>query len=159
MLSENFKISRPEKKEYDLLPEDVYEAVIKNAEDVIQTKYQSKEEESVIEFTFEITKGEFKDRKLWKKIRPMVSGAFEKGQASGLYILLKAVNGEVLDGEVSSELINNLIGKEVKIVVIIKESDSKKQYNKIDNFLPLRKQAEDLPEVQEGEISPEEISF
>ena len=67
MINNDLEIKQnEEKREFDVLPEDVYEAVIKDIKSVQKKKYLSEELEDVLNFEFVILDDKYKGRKLWK---------------------------------------------------------------------------------------------
>lgn len=161
MLSNNLEIQYPEEKEFDPIPEGMYQCRISAIKEVEGKKYMSSEMEMKIQFEFTILEGVAVKRKIWKKIAPKFSEPYEGGKPSGLYILLRNVLGRIptrTDATVDS--INNLIGKQV--LCIIKQDTGKdgKLYNNISDFLPAKKDIEgddifsDIPPMKEDE--PEE---
>jgi len=139
----NITFKKPEKREFELLPEEVYEVVISSIEEGERVVYQHPDEkEEIIKFTFEIEEGEYKGRKLWKDCSPIMWPGSDKGSPSTLYLIYSAGTGKKLSMEecefVGLTEINELEGKRLRAIVIQKKSSKGELVNKVDGFLPAR---------------------
>lgn len=139
----NITFKKPEKREFELLPEEVYEVVISSIEEGERVVYQHPDEkEEIIKFTFEIEEGEYKGRKLWKDCSPIMWPGSDKGSPSTLYLIYSAGTGKKLSFEecefVGPTEINELEGKRLRAIVIQKKSSKGELVNKVDGFLPAR---------------------
>jgi len=139
----NITFKKPEKREFELLPEEVYEVVISSIEEGERVVYQHPDEkEEIIKFTFEIEEGEYKGRKLWKDCSPIMWPGSDKGSPSTLYLIYSAGAGKKLSMEecefVGLTEINELEGKRLRAIVIQKKSSKGELVNKVDGFLPAR---------------------
>lgn len=133
----------PPKKEFDLLPEDTYETEITNLE--LRKDQPTFNDPTVLEdrynFEFTITEeGDFKGRKMWKEMRPILSAGGGNISPSWLYKVFCAVNQIKLSDEEAKMIlvdkVNELEGKKIRIVVIQKPNKKGELKNKIGNFLP-----------------------
>ncbi len=135
------------KKVYDLLPADVYQVRITGLELRKEKVYQQPGlEEDKINFEFTINEeGQYKGRKLWQSMRPNMTAGFAGGQPSWLYKLFCAVNNISLTDDEASNItaknINELLNKEVRVVVKQKTSQTGNQRNNIVDFMPLKQGA------------------
>jgi hypothetical protein len=154
MLS-NIEIKKVEKKQYELLPEDIYEAEVFDVKEVEDQGYQTEEMEEKIEFTFNILDEQYKGRKLWKKVRAVIADGTKSPKPSELYkILCSLDNVNWGEKDVTPEDINKMIGKKCRIVVKQKTSLKGNGYNIITDVLKSKAKEE----VKE-EINPDDIPF
>jgi hypothetical protein len=155
MLS-NIEIKKVEKKQYDILPEDIYEAEVFDVKEVEDTGYQTDEMEEKIEFTFSILDEKYKGRRLWKKVRAVIADGKNSPKPSELYkILCSLDNLNWGEQEVSAEDINKLIGKKCRIVVKKETSKKGNEYNKITDVLKVKVDKA----IEVGEANPEDLPF
>lgn len=146
-IPDNYQLPVQEKKEFDLLPEDMYEVIISKI-DYLQDQpvYNSAETEDRFKFEFTITEaGQYAGRKIWLEVRPTMTAGFKGGQPSWLYKIFCAVNHvELTDDEaksVTATNINDMEGKGLRIMVKEKKSKtSEKYYNKVGDVLALKQQ-------------------
>lgn len=143
MIPDDYKVTPPERKEFDLLPEDTYEAVISKLELKKDVPVYQKPDETEDRFNFEFTiteEGEFKGRRQWLEMRPVLSAGGGNLSPSWLYKIFCAVNKiKLSDDEAKMVLvdkINELEGKKLRIVVIQKTTGTGKLRNKVANVLP-----------------------
>ena len=139
MISEDLKIDTSENKEFELLPEDVYQVEIVDVNEVIRNKYQSTEQETALRFKFKILEGKYKNRLLFKTISPKWNEGFEEGQPSNLYVLMTTLGWK--GGVPTAQDVNNLIGKQLRVLVKIKKG-KKGEYNAIEEFIKTNKLVE-----------------
>jgi len=154
----NITFKKPEKREFELLPEEVYEVVISSIEEGERVVYQHPDEkEEIIKFTFEIEEGEYKGRKLWKDCSPIMWPGSDKGSPSTLYLIYSAGAGKKLSMEecefVGLTEINELEGKKLRAIVIQKKSSKGELVNKVDGFLPIKGMK--ITESEEGLVNAE----
>ena len=151
MLDETFEVKKPEKKDFTLIPEGIYEASIVDVNEKERRKYKSTETEQALNFQFEIEEGEYKGNYLWKMVSPVYNEGFEGGQPSWLYQIFRACGALVV--EPTAQDINGLIGKRVKIIVKHKESKDGNYYAIISDFLKSESSGEDLlDDIEEEEL-------
>jgi hypothetical protein len=148
----HIEVKKMEKKKFDLLEEDIYEAEVldvKEVEDIYNDETQEK-----IEFTFSILDEKYKGRRLWRKVNPWISDGKMSPRVSELYKILCALDS--LDWgakETSAEDINKLIGKKCRIVVKKETSKKGNEYNKITDVL--KSKLDKAVEVDDKEITPD----
>lgn len=143
-IPDSYSIPVGQKKEFDLLPEDVYQVQITKL-DLKEDEpiYQSDEVEDKFAFEFTIVEdGQYKGRKLWLDVRTAMNPAFSGGNPSWLYKLFCAVNNVVLGDEESKSVtatsINDMLGKQLRLTVKQKMNQVGKMKNKIADALPLK---------------------
>src|SRR3990167_686230 len=147
----SLKPRRSEKQEFELLPEDIYEVKIISIEDKEREKYQSEEKETVMQFIFEIVEGEFKGRKLWEFATQSLFGGATGLNASKLYLILcaayeKSYTEEQLS-EITTESVNRLEGKNLRVVVKQTINSKCDKRNKIAVYLRT-KTANNIPIIE-----------
>jgi hypothetical protein len=130
-LSDNITIENSEEKEFPVFPEDIYNCKVEDIK-------EKKEDDGTygIVFKFKIMDGDFKDKFIFKKVKPKINGAFEGGQPSHLYMIFKATNGEVPE-KVNFGVINELIGKNIRVVLEVKKGQ-KGDYNNAKDFMKFK---------------------
>lgn len=152
------------KKEFDLLPEDTYEAEITKID--LKPDQPSYNDPKVLEdlFNFEFTivdEGEFKGRKQWKLLRPVMSSGGGNVDPSWLYKIFCAANQIRLSDDeakmVKVDKINLLEGQKIRIVVIQKADKKGKMWNRVDNVLPSKLvkpklEADDIIQIDKDDI-------
>jgi len=160
MLQSGFKTRQVQKGNFPILPEDTYQAVIEDVNLVEQPVYESPgEKEEVLNFQFLILEeGEYAGQRVWKKVRPILNAGFDQGQPSWLYELSKAVmkalpNDKQLEEGLSAEDLNELIGKQARLIIKIKTSKKGKEYNNITGILASKKDV-DVPKLKTKEPGP-----
>lgn len=148
------KVEAPESKGFTILPEDVYQVVIKDIDEKIMTKYKSAEEDAFYQFKFAVLdegekiQGEsinvFTSRKWF-------SGN-KKAQPSKLVTLFKAVYAfyypkldiiELEADDITLQAINDLIGRQLRITVKLNDD---KTGNKVTEFMAIKKEM-DVPDT------------
>src|SRR3990167_5000673 len=129
-----------EGQEFEPIPADLYECQITKVQEAVQIKYgTTDEEEKVIEFEFTIAgNGEYRGRKLWKKVRPIINTGFEGGQPSGLYQIIACVLGKIPEGKKFVEMVNSLENLPVRVGIKQHISRKGRKYNKVTEFYPTR---------------------
>lgn len=168
-LPDDYQMTVPEKKKFDLLPEDVYNAVITSIElKKDQPVYQSEDKEDKLAFEFTIVEeGPFQNRKQWLDVRPIMSAGSTGMSPSWLYRIVLAVTQIQLNEEdmkkVTPKDVNALVGKSVRIMVKQAPKKNGEMKNKISDVLPVKKttltkddfiQVEDLPNVEDNSEVP-----
>jgi hypothetical protein len=149
-------------KEYELLPDDVYEVVISKLElKKDQPIYNSQETEDKFAFEFTVSEeGKYKGRKLWLDVRTVFSAGSTGFSPSWLYKIFSAVNGVNLNDEearsVTAKNINEMFGKSLRLVVQQKQNTKGDMKNKISNVMA-SKASNTVPSVSNFEKSLEEI--
>ncbi len=144
-IPDGFKISTASKKEFDLLPEDTYQVEVSNIElkkDV--PVYQSEDVEDKLAFEFTIVEeGMYKNRKQWLDVRPVMS-AGGSVQPSWLYKIFCAINQVQLNEDeakgISTKTINDLEGRQLRLVIKQKANQKGVLKNKITDVLPIKGQ-------------------
>lgn len=160
MLQSNFKTPAIQRDEYDVMPEDVYQVIIEDVNLEERQVYQSQDVEEVLNFKFTVLEeGEFKGRKVWKKIRPTLNAGWDGGSPSDLYELWKSAmktlpTKEQLEVGLSGNDVNKLIGQQIRVTLKIKTTQKGKEYNKIEGFMAVRTElaAPKLKPKEAGEV-------
>jgi len=166
MLDNDYQLPKPEAKEYDLIPDDAYEAIIKDVELIVSPFKDEKtgEERQVLKFTFGITEKEYSDRLVWKVVYPAAYISKE-----GPSMLLQIVNAvrkcdatKEEASNVSSETVNSLVGQRLRVTVGHKVSKAGNEYNVVTGFLPSK--LSDAPQAtlspsEEEDVKVEDIPF
>lgn len=154
MINENTEIPVSEGKTFDALPEDIYQVVIEDVELKDVAKFEKPNEtEKVFNFTFSVMGGEFEGRKLWKKIRPVLSSGSSNNKPSLLFVLLKAVlkRDPRTDVKLTAKDINKLVGKQLRVVVK-NTTKGDRTYNNIDSMISSK---EDVVATKKEEVKEE----
>lgn len=133
----------PEKKEYLLLPEDIYIVEVGDITDEERPVYNKPDEtEKVMKFQFVVIGGEFDGQSIFMNVKPTLFPGNAGLSPSALYQILSAVNGKALDDEdlqgVTTQDINNLIHKEIRVVVKHRQTDKGDTRHKVESFLPMK---------------------
>ena len=146
-------------KQFAPMPVDVYQFEVMDIESKMGTKFQSEELEEKFSFTFVcVERGEFYGRRLWRETNTKFVGG---QKPSNLYGVLCGITGKTFSKEecedpsfINESLLNGLIGKQIRLSVGQKQSQSGKTVNTITSFLPVKEQ---LPAFDKDEqvASPE----
>jgi len=162
------EVTVPEGKIFEVLPKDVYSAELLDVEYKEGTKWMSEEKQMQLVFTFVILEeGEHYGRRMWQYCTQSLS-KFKGG--SNLYKTLVGLNGGVEftdaqcanpDSIASDEILNGLIGKQVRLTIGQKEKQDKTLKNTIESYLPIKKELppfdeskiQDAPVAAEGDLS------
>lgn len=159
MISDDFEIKKPEKgegKTFEPLPVGVYQVQVYDVNEVERNKYNSSEKEKALNFQFVVLDEKYRGRYVWKTISPVYNEGFEGGQPSWLYRLFKAVGVEL--SLPSPEDINNLVGKQIKVVVQHKTSKSTNNtYAVITDFLPIENELPEFEKKTEEDVKVDDI--
>lgn len=140
----NIPVSTSSGDDFELLPEDTYQVEITKLElRTDQPVYQSDAVEDKFSFEFTITEdGGYKGRKLWLDVRTIMSAGFSGGSPSWLYRIFCAVNGVNLGedevGSVNATSINEMEGKQLRLVVKQKLNGKGVLKNKIIDVMALK---------------------
>lgn len=156
MIPKDFKVQTPEKSSFEVLPEDTYQVEIEDIElKTDQPVYQSEEVEDRFSFKFRVVEeGEHNGRYLWLDVRPIMSAGGTGMNASWLYKIYSAVNQVKLTDEqaksVGGDQVNDMVGKQLRVIVKQKPKQNGELRNKITDVLPLKTKL--APKVDPGEI-------
>lgn len=145
MISKPLNVAGQSKKEYELLPKDVYQVELLDIELKEQQKYQSQETEEVLNFTFVVIEdGKFYGRRLWQTCSQKLVGGKKQ---SHLYRVMSAfLEREFTQDEcetpmdfLNEDLLNSLVGKQLRLTIGQKVSEQTgKTKNFIESFLPVK---------------------
>lgn len=164
MIHENFPVEKQEKKEFPLLPENVYQCELVDVNLEEKPKYQEpNEKEKKFSFQFALLAGVDKDgkslrgRSIWKNFVPVYLYIGKNGKNS-LYQVIEALLGRELSLEeesfLSTDFINNLVGKQARLIVKQTAGKDGKVYSNIDSLLSIEGELKGLtPEEREACIS------
>lgn len=148
------------------VPADTYQVrVVDITEKTNQPVYQKPgETEDKLGFEFVVVEGgEYKGRKFWQDVRPIVSSGSEGFSPSTLYRIFCAVNGVKLSEDEAKSVgatdINGLVGKQVRLVVQQKPNQRGEVKNKITDFLPLKAKIDEPLFTPEDNAPPQEDSY
>lgn len=147
MIPSDFKAVAAEKK-YDLIPKDVYEAQVMSLKLDKKPTYETRslpaeaqQFQTVLTFEFALLEPEeLKSRRQWVDVpNPNEMYASKKGKCR-LWQILEAYKGKelTLDDAVSlatPETLNEMVGKQIRISIDSKASDSGKVYNYITGYM------------------------
>ncbi len=155
-LPANAEMKTPEKKEWPVIPEDVYQVEITDLTAEEKEWKGEKKEVFKFEFTF-IEPGEYYGRKMWKagsRVSPLPSS---NNKAPLTWKVASAVAKHPLTEEEGKAYtiadMNALIGKQLRISVMVTPPKEGKQYNNVDSFLMAKVQ---LPPFDESKVKKEE---
>src|SRR3990167_11373769 len=164
ILNTNFSLRKPERQEFDPLPEDTYEVEIEKLEDKERDVFEKPgEKEQIITFTFRIAEqGPYEKRKLWKDAPPVLWPGSKSGSPSTMYAIYSAVTGKKLNETeceaLETDAINGLEGKSLRVVVTQKQSKKGEMRNAITGFLPLKNSVvSPAAKTPKGELKDEDI--
>lgn len=140
-IDNNYSMPKQERKVFELMPDDVMEASVKDIEKIISAfKDDEGNEREVFKFTFAIEEPAYKGRLAFKEVAPYAY--VSKKGPSVLLSIFNAVNKRDLTQEeydtIGAEEVNALIGKKLRLNIGHKTSGSGNQYNLINSFLPSR---------------------
>ena len=133
--------------EYDPLPEDVYLVKITKIDKIQDKKWQSDQLETKLNFEFSLLSEEYKGRKLYRKVRPVLS---YQPKESNLYsIACAALRFKLGDKDFEEFHLSNLMDKELRVSTAVVEKNGKK-YNNIAAFLKSKNaETSKEPEIEE----------
>jgi hypothetical protein len=148
----------PEKKDWPLIPEDVYQVEITDiAEDVSEFKGEKKE---VFKFEFTLIEdGATYGRKLWKRGVRTSPIPYKSGKNSLTWKVASAIAKHPLTEEEGKAytiaMMNAMIGKQLRVTVSVSEPKTDgKQYNNIDSFMMAKK---DLAPFDEAKVPKDNL--
>jgi hypothetical protein len=149
----------PEKKDWPLIPEDVYQVEITDiAADVSEYKGEKKD---VFKFEFTLIEdGPHYGRKLWRRGVQTVPIPYKSGKNPLTWKVVSAVAKHPLTEEegkaYTAAMMNAMIGKQLRVTVSVSEpKPDGKQYNNIDSFMMAKK---DLPAFDESKVKKDEAA-
>ena len=137
-ISQGVEIKAPEKKDWPLIPEDVYQVEITDlTED--QSEYKG-EKKDVFKFEFTIIEdGEFYGRKFWKRGSRVSPCPSANGKAPLTWKVASAVARHPITEEEGKaytiDMLNAMIGKQLRIGISVTPPKDGKQYNNVESFL------------------------
>lgn len=143
-----------EPREYELLPEGIYEAEVVDIvlKEGIQTKYGIKDKFYIY---LGLLDEEYRGKPLLHFVSTSYTGAYEGGKASKLYEFVCAVMGEKVDDKEPLD-INGLIGGKLKIVVKHNQSGDKTYANVTEVMSDKSSKLSELTEEEKQAILPQE---
>jgi hypothetical protein len=154
-LSPTTEMKVPEKKDWPLIPEDVYQVEITDiAEDV--TEYIKGEKKDVFKFEFTLIEdGPNYGRKLWSRGSRVSPIPYKSGKNPLTWKVASAVAKHPLTEEEGKAytiaMLNALIGKQLRVTVSVSAPKADgKQYNNIDSFMMTKAE---LPAFDEKKVS------
>lgn len=149
----NKKYEMPERREFEAIPADMYQAQVTDITEKLKAPYgkpfdipeEEKEEFLSFEFTI-LDEGEYRGRKLWKDLRPVPPTPPEGNfKPSLMFRVVSAIQGQptVYANAVNwgGEETNALIGQQLRLIVTRTEKGDK-VYNNITEFLPVKQALE-----------------
>jgi hypothetical protein len=156
-LSKDVELKTPEKKDWPLIPEDVYQVEITDLTAEESDYMGQKKEVFKFEFTI-IEDGEHYGRKLWKRGSRVSPIPYKNGKNPLTWRVASAVAKHALTEEEGKAYIiddmNALIGKQLRVTVSVTEpKPDGKQYNNVDSFLPAKGNA---PAFDESRVKKDE---
>jgi len=145
MITKPLNVEGVAKKDYELLPKDVYQVELLDVELKEQQKYQSQDREEVLNFTFVvIEEGKYYGRRIWQTCSQKMAGGQKQ---SNLYKVLAALEAREFTVEEcqtptflnDEAFMNGQIGKQLRLTIGQKTSEmTGKLKNFIDSFLPVK---------------------
>jgi len=184
-VSNNLKLTVPEKKEFAPLPANIYQVQISDITEKLKRKWGAPQDSEPTEeyLTFEfviLNEGEYRGRKLWKDVRPVPPTPSEGSgfKPSWMWRIVSAVEGHPLTFEqgvaFGPEQVNALIGRQLRLIVNQTPKNAQgKAYNNITDVLPVEAEmeplladnlqsegieTEELPVIQQ-EVNPDDLPF
>lgn len=147
MLPRNLSIPKKEKSEYPPIPSNIYQVELLDVNLEEKPAYKQPEKiENVYSFQFVLLAGKDKDggslrgRNIWANFVPSYFYIGKNGK-NNLYKIVEGLLGRELtieeEASMSSDFINSLIGKQVRILVDNKPNKEGKVYSRIENYLPI----------------------
>lgn len=159
--STSSRVEAPAGQTFSVIPEDVYQVVVKDVDEKVMKKYQSDEDETFYVFKLAIlgdvpaeilgqTVSIFATRKWFsgsKKASPSKLVNFVKAIYAYYYPKLSVVELEAED--MTPEVINDLIGKQLRITIKVKpRADGNGDTNNVTEFMSIKKELELPNEVK-----------
>lgn len=151
-LSPDMELKTPEKKEWPLIPEDVYQVQITDLT-AEESEWQGVKKD-VFKFEFTIIEdGPYYGRKLWKKGSRVSPCPATNGKAPLTWKVASAVLKHALTEDEGKSFtiadMNGLIGKQLRASVSVTPPKDGKQYNNAESFLMAKV---DLPAFDESKV-------
>lgn len=169
------KVLDEQKPEYALLPVDYYKLKVEKVELKMQDKYQSEEQEEVINVMFDVVSlksgdkafdidgKEAKGRKVFGTFRTESIGFQQDGTPSKTRQLIAYATEQDVFEEINLSDWQDLVGKEVIAELVEHTSKKGVKSNKIEKFLkPLIKTGEEIPiinDLPKEEIDVQDIPY
>lgn len=152
MIPKNYQVQQGGNSEgFEPLPADTYQVEIEDVELKQDVPVYKKPDETEDRFSFKfrvVDESEWNGRYLWKEMRPVMSAGSGTYDPSILYKIYCAVHnikpGELSEDEVKSvggDKVNDMVSKQVRIVVDQKANTKGEIKNRITGFLPLKVKA------------------
>jgi len=163
-LPDNMELQTPQKKEWPVIPNDVYQAEITDIEYKIEkNRYKQKDTDpdEVQKMNFEFTiieEGPYYGRKVWQKMSPIKPyPPTGNGRPTWVYRLATAMEGHPITRDEAdrfgSSNINGYIHRQVRLNIKPSAPDANgKQWNDIESFLSIKTE---LPLFDEKKIPME----
>lgn len=160
MLSENFELNTPQKKEWPLIPADVYQTQITNIEEKTEPnrfKQYETEPDEIKRINFEFTiieDGPQYGRRVWQKMAPIKPyPPTGKGKETWMYRLASAMAGHsITRGEADHfgvAEVNSFLNRQVRVTVKHSAPNAQgKQYANVDSFLSVKKELAPFDEAK-----------
>jgi hypothetical protein len=151
-VSQNLKLTMPEKKEFDALPANLYQVQIEDITQTMKRPYKAPQDAEATEeyLTFEfvvLNEGEYRGRKLWKDVRPVPPTPSEGGgfKPSWMWRIVSAVYAKPFTFQEGVNFgpddVNSLIGRQLRLMVN-QNPKGEKVYNNITDVLGIEKELE-----------------
>ena len=144
MLPSNITFEKKEGGTYEPIPEDMYQVELLDVEMQEKPSYNDKNKmEKVLSFQFVLLDGtDLRGRSIWKNFVPTYLYIGKNGKNS-LYSVVEGLFGRPLTNEeesmgISSDTLNDLIGKQVRVTVKNKAGKDNKVFSNIVDFFPAR---------------------
>ena len=157
----------PKPKEFPPLPDDIYQVFIEDVSLVKGTAYKSNKEVWQLVFRFRVLDdGEFYGRRLWRRVNPVISAGGANKKPANFNLIYEAVYKRTPYQDqltnITGEVINNFIGRQLRIAVRKTVDDTGKPVNRIDSYLPVKNEfplPEDWKKPETEEIIEEGADY
>jgi hypothetical protein len=155
-LDPNTELKTPEKKDWPVVPEDVYQVQITDLTAEVSEWKGEKKDVFKFEFTI-IEDGPYYGRKFWKKGSRVSPCPSSNNKAPLTWKVASAIlrHGLTEDEGKSFTIadMNALIGKQLRVGVMVTPPKDGKQYNNVDSFLMTKAT---LPAFDESKVKKDE---
>jgi hypothetical protein len=146
----------PEKKDWPVMPEDVYQVQITDIT-AEQSEYKG-EKKDVFKFEFTIIEdGPYYGRKLWKKGTQTAPIPYSSGKNPLTWKVASAVLKHPLTEDegksFSAADMNGLIGEQLRVGVVVTPPKDGKQYNNAESFFGIKAE---LPAFDESKVKKDD---
>lgn len=173
MLTEDIKIEKKEKEEYEPLPKDVYQVQLVDIESKTGPTYDTRnkpeeeqEMETVLSFEYALLEGELRTRRVWANFVPTYLYISSKNGKNKLYRIIEALIGQEITPEIEATMdtafLNSLIGKQCRVSVEPKTKNDK-TFNNITDWLKANAVLSPLTESElkgnSDEVKVEDLPF